>query len=124
MSYMCKVKKTFRHRLGVLTCKDALHSTLLEGPYPNTGVVTGRRKPTIIRAETDTSDSFSRCRALPCRQIVHVGFEVFYYPRFVRRGEIGSGMCEGESTDGGIVGLEDCLEIEREAVPKCEFPTR
>lgn len=59
-----------------LTCENALNSTFLKGPYPDTGVVTGSRKTAIIWTKAETSDCFPRGGALPCRQIIHVGFEV------------------------------------------------
>jgi hypothetical protein len=33
-------------------------------------------------------------------------------------------MVEGECADGGIMGLQDCLKIERQSVPYCKLPTR
>ena len=60
----------------------------------------------------------------PRGEIVHVGLEILDDSGLVCGRDVGASMVEGECTDGGIVGLQDCLEIERQPVPCCKLPTR
>ena len=60
----------------------------------------------------------------PGCEVVHVRLEILDDSGLVCGRDIGAGMVEGECADGSIVGLQDCLEIERQTVPRCKLPTR
>jgi hypothetical protein len=62
--------------------------------------------------------------AIPCRQVVHVGLKVLDDAVLVCRRKVCSRMCERNCANGGIVGLEDRLEVESQSVPEGELPTR
>ena len=101
--------------------EDAFLARFLKGPYPYARVVAGGCETTVVWAEADPPDGLSGAGALPGGEIVHVGLEILDDAALVRRGEVGAGMGEGEGADGGIVRLEDGLEVEREAVPEGEL---
>ena len=61
------------------------------------------------------------CR--PRGEVVHVRLKILDDSGLVCGRDIGSSMVKGECADGGIVGLQDCLEIERQPVPCCKLPT-
>jgi hypothetical protein len=62
------------------------------------------------------------CR--PRGQVVHVRLEVLDDAGLVCRRDVGAGVVEGQRADGGVVRLENGLEVEGEAVPCCELPAR
>ena len=61
---------------------------------------------------------------LPCRQVVHVGLEVLDDTALVCRSKESSRVRKLHRSDGGIVRLQDGLEVEGQAVPQCELPAR
>ena len=62
------------------------------------------------------------CR--PRGEVVHVRLEILDNSRLVGGRDVGTGVVQGERTDGGVVCLEDGFKIEREPVPGREFPVR
>jgi hypothetical protein len=106
-----------------LTSQYAFYSTFSKWPYSYTWVITSSCKSFVIRTETKPSNSFARWWPLPCRQVVHIGFEILDDTTFVCRREIRPRMSETHGTYCWIMGLQDGLEVEREAIPKCEFTT-
>lgn len=60
----------------------------------------------------------------PRSQVVHVRLEVLDDAGLVCRGDVGACVVEGERTDGGVVRLENGLEVEGEAVPCGELAAR
>lgn len=113
------------HTLHVpaMSCQNALEATLGERPYSNTRVVTGGGETLVVWAEADSTNGFFRLRALPCCEVVHVGFEVFDHTTLVRRREVGSGMVEAHCANRVIVCLQDGFEVERKAIPQCKLAT-
>lgn len=102
-----------------MSCENALFSALLERPYTDGRVVACSRKPSIVRTETKATDGFTV--SLPRIQVIHVGLKIFYDSALVGRRQICSGMRELECANGRIMGLQNRLKVERQAIPKCEF---
>jgi hypothetical protein len=59
--------------------------------------------------------------SLPRRQVVHVRLKIFDDPRVVRTRQVRPGMREPHRPDGRVMRLQNCLEIEGEAVPEGEL---
>ena len=60
----------------------------------------------------------------PRVQVVHVRLEILDDAALVCRREVGARMRKLEGADGGIVGLQDGLKVERQAVPEGELAAR
>jgi len=55
---------------------------------------------------------------LPCSQVVHIRLEVFDDSTLVSGGQICTRVRELEGSNSGVMGLQDCLKIERQAIPE------
>lgn len=100
--------------------EHALFAALGEGPHAHGRVVARSGEPCIVRRETEPAHGLPMCR--PCSQVVHVRLEVLDDAGLVGRRDVGACVVEGQRADGGVVRLENGLEVEGEAVPCCEFP--
>ena len=60
----------------------------------------------------------------PGRQVVHVRLEVLDDTTLVGRRKVRPGMRELKCSHSGIVGLENGLEVEGQAIPECKFSAR
>lgn len=58
---------------------------------------------------------------LPRRQVVHIRLEVLHDPRLVCTRQIRAGVRERDRADGGVVCLQDRLEVEGESIPEGEL---
>ena len=105
-----------------MTSKDTFLAALRKGPNAHGRVVTGGGEAVIVGRETESAYGFAMCR--PCGEVVHVRLEILDDSGLVCRRDIGASMVEGECANGCIVGLQDCLEIERQPVPCCKLATR
>lgn len=54
---------------------------------------------------------------VPCGDVVHVGLEVLDHAVVVGGDQVAARVVVAEGSDGGVVCLEDGLEVEGEAVP-------
>ena len=105
-----------------MASEDTFLAALREGPNAHGRVVTGGGEAVIVRRKTESAYGFAMCR--PRGQVVHVRLEIFDNSGLVCGRDIGASMVEGECADGGIVGLQYRLKIERQPVPCCKLPTR
>ena len=105
-----------------MASKDTFLAALRKGPNAHGRVVTGSGKAVIIGRKTQSAYGFAMCG--PRSEVIHVRLEILDDPGLVCGRDIGPSMVEGECADGGIVRLQDCLEIERQPVPCCKLPTR
>ena len=104
------------------TGQYAFLSTLLKSPYSNGRIVTRSRKSAIVWTETQSTNSLPM--SLPRIQVVHVRLKVLDSATLVCRCEVGTRVRELESTDRGIMRLQDGLEVERQTVPERELAAR
>ena len=100
--------------------KHALFAALGEGPHAHGRVVARSGEPCVVWRETEPAHGLPMCR--PRSQVVHVRLEVLDDAGLVGRRDVGACVVEGQRADGGVVCLENGLEVEGEAVPCCEFP--
>jgi hypothetical protein len=105
-----------------MASKDTFLAALRKGPDAHGRVVTSGGEAVIVGRKTESAYGFAMCR--PRGEVVHVRLEILDDSGLVCGRDIGASMVEGECADGGIVGLQDCLEIERQPVPCCKLPTR
>ena len=102
--------------------KHAFFAALGEGPHAHGRVVARSGEPRVVWRETQPAHGLPMCR--PRSQVVHVWLEVLDDTGLVGRRDVGACVVEGQRADGGVVCLENGLEVEGEAVPCCEFPAR
>ena len=102
--------------------KDTFLTALCKGPNAHGRVVTRGGEAVIVGRKTESAYGFAMCG--PRGEVVHVRLEILDDSGLVCGRDIGASMVEGECADGGIVGLQNCLEIERQTVPCCKLPTR
>ena len=101
--------------------KDTFLTTLRKGPNAHGRVVAGRGETLVVWREAEPANGLAMGR--PRGEVVHVRLEILYDSGLVCGRDVGASMVEGQCSDGGIVGLQDRLEIERQPVPCCELPT-